>query len=231
MIQLGAVQLRVVAAREPGPPPRPAAPPSATFSYPIPGGATCRSWDDFLAISSQRWEAVREELTSGRLAAFLFSIGRAELAPSAQARGTPDERLDAWLGSLPTARQARPELDVHPSRMVVKVTPGGGVVRRTIQVSNVGDRLLRSTARVEPSSTAWLSVAPGPIVTVEGTDLAVEIAVPDALPQPLRAEVIVEGNGGSRRVAVILEAKPAADPAGRVATRSPPPRPTRASSA
>jgi len=228
VIQLGGVQLRVVPGRAGGQPARPASPPPANatapatsaFAYPIPGGATCRSWDDFLAISSQRWEAVRDELASGRLAAFLVSIGRADLAPSPQARGTPDERLDAWLGSLPTSRPARPELDVYPARLSVKVTPGGSI-RRMIRVSNVGDRLLRCSARVEPPGTAWLSVAAGPFVTVEGIELPIEIAVPDTLSQPLKAEVVVEGNGGAKRVTVIVEARPAADLAGPIADDGP----------
>jgi len=46
--------------------------------------------------------------------------------------------------------------------------------------------------------------------------LAVEIAVPETLAGPMTAELVIEGNGGTKRVAVVLEPKPAAasDPAG-----------------
>jgi hypothetical protein len=179
----------------------------------MPGGSTCRSWDDFLTASAQRWDVLREELTSGRLASFLVSIGRGDLAPSARTPGTPDDRLDAWLGSLPTTKTARPELDVHPARLVIRVVPGGGSIRKSVQVSNVGHRLLRSTARIEPPGVPWLALpaefAGKPFITIEAADLPVEVAIPATLPQPLTADLVIEGNGGSKRVKVVLEAKPA----------------------
>ena len=53
-----------------------------------------------------------------------------------------------------------------------------------------------------------------PFVTVEGTELPVEVAIPVTLPQPLKAELVIEGNGGSKRVVVVLGVKPdATDPA------------------
>ena len=211
LIQLAGVQLKVV--EDKAPTPAPTSIHAGPMSYAIPGGSTCRTWDDFLAGSSQRWEALREELISGRLAGYLTSIGRGDLAPSTTAPGTPDDRLDTWLGALPTTREARPELDVHPAQLVVRVQPGGGTIRRSVRVSNVGYRLLRSTARIEPAGTSWIALTPEfagqTFATVEGTDLSVEIAIPETLPQPLRTEIVVEGNGGSKRVAVVLEEKSA----------------------
>ena len=214
VIQLGGVQLEVVeATRSTQSPARPSMT-SGPFNYAIPGGPICRSFDEVLTASAQRWEAFREELVSGRLAGFLASIGRPDLAPSSAATGSPDERLDAWLGSLPVTREARPELDVHPLKLPIKVAPGGGSVRRSIRVANVGLRLLRSTARVEPAGTGWLKLVPEfagrPFVTVEETEVVVEVAIPETLATPLKAEVVIEGNGGSKRVGVTLEAKAAA---------------------
>jgi len=214
LIQLGGVQLEVVqsgAQIQPNPVPTPNR--TGAFSYAIPGGPVCRSWDDLMTASAQRWEALREELVSGRLAGFLVSIGRAELVPSPRAVGSPDERLDAWLGSLPVTREARPELDVHPTKLLIRVAPGGGSVRRVIRVANVGLRLLKSSSRIEPPGTSWLAIAPEfagrAFVTVEETELAVVVAIPETLGQPLKAEVVIEGNGGSKRVTVVLEAKTA----------------------
>jgi FHA domain len=218
VIQLGGVQLKVVGAQAPTAPSTQA--PISThsgsnlgaFTYAIPGGPTCRSWDDVLTASAQRWSVLREELVSGKLAGFLVSIGRGELAPSPRTPGTPDERLDAWLGSLPTTKEARPELDVHPSRLVIRVTPGGGTIRRSVQVANVGLRLMKSTATVEPTGVPWLKLeapfAGQTFVTLEGTDVWLEVAIPEKLPAPLTAELVIDGNGGSKRIKVILEAKP-----------------------
>ncbi len=218
VIQLGSVQLRLIeGSSRTEPPTTPMPAPSGTFAFALADGSTARSWDDFLTLSAQRWGAIRDELTSGRIGAFLDSIGRSDLIPRASTGASADDRLDAWLGSLPTTRAGLPELDVHPSRLVVRAAPGGGTLRRVVQVANVGHRLLRSTARVEPAGLPWLRLADdapvGPFATVEETSLPIEIAVPDALPSPLRAEVVIEGNGGTRRIAVVLEARAtAADP-------------------
>lgn len=216
VIQLGGVQLKLVEVKS-SPSESPARHESATtFTYEVPGGPTCRSWDDVLAASAQRWEALRGELISGRLAAFCGSIGRADLAPSPSAPGTPDERLDAWLGGLPTTRDARPELDVFPARLLFRVAPGGGTTSRIVRVANVGYRLLRSAARVEPASTTWARLADPSttqgFVTVEQTELAVEVTIPETLPKPLSAELVIEGNGGARRVAIVLEPRAQKDP-------------------
>ena len=192
----------------PSTPPPTVAPvrPGGAFLFQLKDGPACRSWDDFLTVSAQRWGALREELTSGRLAAFLASIGREEFRPPAA--GTPDERLDAWLGALPTTKSSRPELDVHPATLAVQVASGGGTTRRSLRVTNVGYRLLRATARVEPAGTAWLALPPEfagrPFVVIDGTDLPLVLAPPDRLAGPLSAAVILEGNGGTVRVPVTL---------------------------
>ena len=192
-------------------PPRPSPPaaparPGGAFLFQLKDGPACRSWDDFLTVSAQRWDALRDELTSGRLAAFLASIGRDELKPPAA--GIPDERLDAWLGALPTTKSSQPELDVHPATLAVQVASGGGTTRRNLRVTNVGYRLLRATARVEPAGTAWLALPPEfagrPFIVVDGTDLPLRIAPPDRLAGPLSAAIILDGNGGTRRVPVTL---------------------------
>jgi hypothetical protein len=252
LIQLGGVQLKVVAGvpskppqspppsgkegrggdspRGRGSPPQPNPPPQGTESKttarkeaaspPKPGilpapfamasGATCRTWDDFLTVSAQRWAALRDELTSGRLAAFLARVGAGAMAPSADAPGTPDERLDAWLGSLPTTRPGRPELEVHPETLAVRAATGGGTTRQTVQVTNVGYRLLRSTVRVEPSASSWLRVPAeftrGPFVTVDRTEVPIEVQIPEVLPgDPQIGGIVIEGNGGTKRVEVRVE--------------------------
>jgi pSer/pThr/pTyr-binding forkhead associated (FHA) protein len=240
LIQLAGVQLKVVAgaAAKPvetsppssstPPPPRPTAtrPRELPAVFSLAAGAACRTWDDFLTVAAQRWPALREELTTGRLAAYLTTIGRTDLIPSPQAPGTPDERLDAWLTRLPTTRPGQPELDVHPETLIVRSLPGGGVARQTIQVANTGYRLLRSTVRVEPAGTSWIKIAPelarASFVTVERTDLPIEVMMPETLDAPMLAALVIESNGGTRRVEVRLEKPPARDAIPEAGPQPPP---------
>jgi pSer/pThr/pTyr-binding forkhead associated (FHA) protein len=178
-------------------------------------GARCRTWDDFLTIAAQRWPALRDELVSGRLAAFLASIGRGAMAPRADAPGTPDERLDTWLGTLPTTRPSRPELDVHPEVLKLRATPGGGMMRASVRITNTGYRLLRTQARIEPAATAWLKLpaelSRTPIVTVDHTDVPLELQIPEIFTETPAAAIVLESNGGTRRVEVRLERPAAAE--------------------
>ncbi|WP_143206705.1 hypothetical protein [Singulisphaera sp. GP187] len=176
-------------------------------------GTSCRTWDDLLTVSAQRWEALRDELTSGRLAAFFATNRLGDLAPSADAPGTPDERLDVWLALLPTTRPSLPELDVHPETLTVRAVAGGGVTRQVLAITNTGYRLLRSKLSVEPSAAAWIRLSSAfagtPVVTVDRTEVPLEIVIPENLAAPKLGTVVIESNGGTRRVTVRLERLPA----------------------
>jgi len=194
-------------------PPPPVKPTPAPESRPGPlptpfrlaSGLTCRSWDDFLTASAQGWGALREELTSGRLAKFLAGVGRSDLLPGTAAGPDADERLDAWLGRLPALRAAEPGLDVQPSVVRFKAVPGGGETAGALQVTSTGYRLLRSTVRVEPPTADWLRVARGPYVTAESTVVPFQVTLPESLGAPLSATLVLESNGGSARVEVRVE--------------------------
>ena len=212
VIQLGGVQLRVSARAIVDKTPQlstPLSPQSSSFLFTLKGGATCRTWDDFLAISAQKWADLRDELTSGRLTAFLVSIGRSDLSPHPRALGSPDERLDAWIGRLPAIRDAKPELEVHPRTVVIRAAAGGGVTRKKIQVSNSGYRLLRATARVEPADATWLTIAPEfsrrEFLVIDSMDLNIDATLPESIGTTTKAEIVFEGNGGSARVAILVE--------------------------
>ena len=222
VIQLGGVQLKVVGAKaapaaptapvpKPQPSPQPS-PNSGLFSYVIPGGSLAGPG----TTSSPRPPSDGSasggaDLGPARGVPDLGRPGRPRAIPSDSGHGRRAARRLA--GSLPTTREARPELDVHPTRLLIRVAPGGGLIRKTVQVSNVGHRLLRSSARIEPPGVPWLALptefAGKPFVTIEAADLPLDVTIPETLPQPLTAELVIEGNGGSKRVKVILEAKPA----------------------
>ncbi len=197
--------------------------------YTIEGGAACRTWDDFLVVAAQRWGDLRDELASGRLADYLRQIQRTDLLPGLPGRergravgpsvGPPplpdgrgsdsdaailDEQLDDWLGRLPVSGSSAPELDVHPASLEVR--GAGGTTRHVLQITNVGYRLLRSTARVEPAGAGWVKIlAPYEglrFPTIEQTELPVEITAPEVPQGPIDAAIVIESNGGTRRIPV-----------------------------
>lgn len=218
VIQVGGVQLRVTREVDNDAPiaypPEPVRTTPADGSplgapYTFPGGAVCRTWDDFLTLAAQRWAMVRDELASGRLTEHLRRIRRADLAPRPEPGKTPDETLDAWLGRLPASRSSAPELDVHPSALVVRTASTGGVIRQSIRITNVGYRLLRSTIRVESSPPGRLRLSPElngkPMLTIDETDVGVEIEIPEDASITDLGTIVIASNGGTRRVAVRVE--------------------------
>jgi hypothetical protein len=172
-------------------------------------GAQCRSWDDFLVLSAQHWAHVRDELVSGRLTDYLRRIGRPDLIPHAAPDRSPDDRLDDWLARLPAAQSSAPELDVHPENLLVQAKTGGGVARRSLRITNVGFRLLRSTVRIEPPDARWVKLlarADGqPFQTIDQSDIPVELELPETIDRLFRALIVIESNGGTRRVEVRIE--------------------------
>ena len=197
-IQLGGVQLEVrredahEAQNARPAAPRPVAQPqpqvhrtddALSLPFTIPGGSQCRSWDDFLTLAAQRWAIVRDELISGRIAEHLRRVGRGDLLPRPDPGQSADEQLDAWLARLPATRSGEPELDVHPQALIVKAATGGGLIRKSLRITNVGYRLLRSTVRVEPAAGRTIRVASEftarPFVTIDHTDVPVEIELPE----------------------------------------------------
>jgi hypothetical protein len=116
---------------------------------------------------------------------------------------------------VPSTVPARPELDAHPARLLIKVTPGGGLLRRSVQVANVGHRILHVRATIEPATLSWVKVA-APFAgqtqpVIDQIDLPLEIEIPATLPKPLVAMLLLDGDGGSKRIELVLEAKTAAE--------------------
>jgi uncharacterized membrane protein len=194
-------------------PPQPASDNRLSAPFTIAGGAQCRTWDDFLVHAAQDWRLLRDELTSGRLSSFLTRIQRADLIPRPTAGRSADDQLDDWLARLPLTHSSAPELDVHPETVLVKAMSGGGITRQTIRVTNVGYRLLKCTAKVDPPGTRWLRLTPEqdsrPFQTIDETELSLELELPESIDRPLTASVVIDGNGGTRRVTVRVE-RPAA---------------------
>ena len=189
-------------------------------------GASCRTWDDFLIHSAQSWTQVRDELVSGRLVEYLRRIGRPELIPHSAPDRSADDRLDDWLARVPAAQASAPELDVHPQALSVQAKMGGGVTRLSLRITNVGFRLLRSSVRIEPAGARWIKLLFGgdgrSFQTIDQTEIPVEIELPETIDGIKRAVIVIESNGGTRRVEIrverpsdpLLEAEPGGGGAG-----------------
>ena len=75
--------------------------------------------------------------------------------------------------------------------------------------TNVGFRLLRITARVEPATCSTIQIASElathPFLTIDQTDIPVAIELPVNAGSADLGTVVIESNGGTRRVKVLLE--------------------------
>jgi hypothetical protein len=175
---------------------------------PILPGVPCRSWNDVLVLTTQKWGQMREALVRGDLEKALVEAGLSEWVPGRGTGLSADERLDEWLSRLPLGREIRAELEVQPTRLILGARGGGGgLLERTVQVLNVGERLLRWSAGVEPRGVAWLEVVDGDRehLTSEGDVLVLRVRMPEGLKTSERAAVLVRSNGGDQRVEVVLE--------------------------
>ena len=69
--------------------------------------------------------------------------------------------------------------------------------------------MLRSTIKVEPPATDWVRIdsrfTGKTFVTSEQSEISVEVQIPESVSSTLRAFVLVESNGGSRRVEIRVE--------------------------
>ena len=76
-------------------------------------------------------------------------------------------------------------------------------------MTNLGYRLLRCTARVEPAGTPWIRLHSEydgrPFSTIDQTDISIELNLPEAINRPLISEIVIESNGGTKRIAVRVE--------------------------
>jgi hypothetical protein len=184
-----------------------------SIPFTMPGGVVCKSWDDFLVLAAGQWAELRAELASGRVADYLRKIQRPDLVPRFEPGRSADEQLDDWLGRLPVTRPSAAELDVYPEALNVRALPGGGLTHQSLRVTNVGYRLLRTTARIEPVGTSWLRLRPEhdgrSFMTIDHAELPLELHIPEIVDRPLAARVVLESNGGTKRVVVQVE-RPAA---------------------
>ena len=78
------------------------------------------------------------------------------------------------------------------------------MARLSLRLLNVGFRNAHSTVRVEPAETSWVKLLAGQdgrmLETIDQTEIPVEIELPETIEELHGALIIVESNGGTRRV-------------------------------
>jgi hypothetical protein len=110
---------------------------------------------------------------------------------------------------LPSTRSSAPELEVHPETLVVRAATPGGTVRQSVRITNIGYRLLRSRARVESKEKARIRIPAEfrdqSFLTVDQTDLPIEIDLPEDASVTSPGAIVIESNGGTKRIEIKFE--------------------------
>ena len=174
------------------------------------GGAQCRTWDDFLVLAAQSWPAParRADLGPARGVSPPDSPPRPGSARRTPGR-SPDDQLDDWLARLPATGSSAPSWTFIPRPCSCGRRPGvGSRTRRcespTSAIGSCGAR--RGSSR---PARAGLRLRPEhdgrPFSTIDQTDLPVELELPETIDRPLVAQIVIESNGGTRRIGVRIE--------------------------
>ena len=134
--------------RRPPPPPAPArrrapagrrrpAPAAGRSPYAIAGGSTCRTWDDFLTVSAQRWAAPPRRADLGPARGVPAPIGRARpAAPRPTAAGRPTSGSTPGSAAARRPGRARPSWTSTPRPWSSAPAAAAGRSRQTVQITN-----------------------------------------------------------------------------------------------
>ncbi|MBI2805198.1 MAG: hypothetical protein HYX68_09500 [Planctomycetes bacterium] len=173
-------------------------------------GLTCRNFDQLAMACQTHWRDAVELLRRGHLGSFFGSLGRVDLAAAAdEAAKFPDadRGLDQLLGRLPTRALQPPKLRVEPGALNLGAMKIGEDRVFDLHLVNQGMKLLYGTVA---SDCDWLTVGapaghPAKIFQT-GSETVLPIRVRGqhlrASNQPLAGTLLVESNGGTKKVTV-----------------------------
>jgi hypothetical protein len=183
----------------------------APFPTPLqlPAGKVCHSFEDFIRLCQDDWDAGEQALTLGLLARFFGSIGRHDLVHNAKVAAQdkdPAWGLNMLLGTLP---------GVRPAQLVAHLDGGGDLPPLQVgqdysvdlRLVNTGDGLLLGSVSVPPECR-WLSL--GPAVANKAfrfsreQTIQVHVKALAACPQ-LKSQLQVSCNGGEVTLDVRLQ--------------------------
>src|SRR5262249_35940553 len=87
----------------------------------FPSGRRCATYDELAQGCQEEWEVARGLLQQGAFRHFLTTVGRMDLAHSAQkalSQPDADSALDSFVGALPVTAHSGPKLDLSPRRLM-----------------------------------------------------------------------------------------------------------------
>jgi hypothetical protein len=127
----------------------------------FPSGRRCRTYDELALACQEEWNAARALLSQGIFRQFFTSIGRMDLARSAQeamGQSNADIGLTQLVGALPTTVAVQgPKLDLHPRRLLLGSLFAGETRQIQLTVTNQGRGMLQGTLAVTEGGE-WLKL-------------------------------------------------------------------------
>jgi prefoldin subunit 5 len=187
-------------------------------------GRECRSFMELVSACRQNWAEARTLLGARRIGPFFALIGRNDLAQAAEqatAHPDPDLGLDEFLARLPGSQPSPPGLEIGSEEIDLGTAAVGQDRKGTLTIRNTGERLLSGVVRSE--SCLWLGVEkPGlqekRFKANAHQQVELEVHVRGKLlrahTQQQVGELLIESNGGSRRVLVRIRVPVTAFPNG-----------------
>lgn len=179
----------------------------------FPSGTMCRNFDEFCLGVQQNWQTAVDLLQKGHLERFLANIGRLDLAQhatDATRYPDPDRALDQLLARFPSHILAIPKVRVEQNEVRLGPLQVGQDEKFEIDIYNEGLRLLYGSI---VSDCKWLNPGDQPgtaqkliqcqkkatvTVHVRGQFLRAGL-------KPMEANLIIESNGGSATVRVLVD--------------------------
>jgi hypothetical protein len=189
---------------------------SAAFphEFVFPSTRRCRNFDELVQGCQYEWEDARDLLKQGRFAQFLASIGRMDLARTAQeAQGQADLDigLHNFVAGLPAVQVQGPRLELNPRRLTFgPLTPGENRQVR-LTVSNGGKGLLQGKISVAEGGK-WLRLEQAngnqqcAVKTAKEQTISLSVQTRELTgPQTYSARLTVITNGGIAEVPIRLD--------------------------
>ena len=179
-------------------------------AFHFPDGQACRNFDELATACQHKWSIAVDLLKQGFFAGFLGGLGRSDLALAAQEAARfpdADRGLDQLLSKLPTQVLQAPQLKVEPTTINLGVVPMGEDRTFEVHLTNLGMRLLYGSIS---SDSKWLALGDAPQKLFQfGAENLVTVHVRGqhlrAGTKALEGSLLVESNGGSATVTVLVE--------------------------
>jgi hypothetical protein len=180
----------------------------------FPSTRRCRTFDELVQGCQYEWEDARELLRQGRFSQFLASIGRMDLARTAQEaqrQADPDIGLHNFVACLPAVQVQGPRLELNPRRLTFGPLKPGENRQVRLTVSNGGKGLLQGKVSVAEGEK-WLKLGQAngdrqcAIKAAREQPITLRVETRELTgPQTYSARLTVITNGGIAEVPIRLD--------------------------